>query len=134
MAAEERNGLSLDWARAVTVDWDKPFPPDWVKGRGRAARTLKRAEAVYMRESGTKGFHVVVVRREERGGFSLASKFQLRALLGDDGNRLSFDRQRYRVAGRGTVSHRRIFRGDYATGVLFDFKDGRQAGPWRKVR
>lgn len=130
----ERNGLDLPWARCVTVDWDKGAPPDWRRGRGDVGKAVRKAEALYERQSGTKGWHYVLVRRAERGGFSPSSKFQVRELLGDDTARLKFDRQRYSVGPRTKRGHRRVFRGDYATGVLFDVKDGRRAGDWRRLK
>lgn len=140
MAESERNGLTLDWSRAVTVDWDKPAPPEFSKFRGDARVAYTRATRVWVRQSGTKGFHIVLYfgrsgrRVSNEVPLPREIKFKARQALGDDRARLSFDKQRYAAAGRGSTSHRRLFRGDYATGVIFDVKDGNEAGPWRRVK
>lgn len=104
----------------VTLDLDnRTRPPSrylWYSPKNRDV-----VKCVHWRVSaGGHGLHIIVCLRHP---ISAIDKFIFRMWNHDDIWRLSYDMIRYDT---GTRDEGNL----YATGVLFDLKNGREAGPW----
>lgn len=109
----------------VTVDWDD-IPLAFAKKRVlrllEANRVLGFAiRQVYGRKSSNGKVHLIV---ELLGEFTPEGRMRVRAQLGDDPARWEWDMKR-KDGPYAAV--------DYSHGVVFDRKDGKEAGPWAKI-
>lgn len=117
----------------VTLDWDVPFAESMavdgvLKDFARPWRDIVRR--AWVRRSANGHTHVLVEFRTELLVFQ---RFAFRGLMQDDPLRLLWDTQRCASSDKYFKSKYADDLTDYSHGVLFDVKDGKEAGAWSSV-
>lgn len=129
----EYDGVNVSVMRDyVTLDWDVPFATapsiDVISERLGPWREIMRK--AWVRKSASGNTHVLVEFRTE---LMVIQRFTFRGLMDDDPLRLMWDTNR---CASNEAYFKSRFTGDltdYSHGVLFDVKDGKEAGPWSEV-